>query len=147
MKRKRKKCSHCKKIRNSKAFTKGRAVCRTCRKSYQARWFNKNREYCNRRRRKYHKEHRVAAKFNKLLKAYNITQKEYNKLLRKQNNRCAICRAVKAGGKGAWHVDHDHETKQIRGLLCHYCNLGLGQFKDSTVLMAKAIKYLNSFRN
>lgn len=54
---------------------------------------------------------------------------------------CAICsRAPRA----RLHIDHNHKTKQYRGLLCDNCNLGLGHFKDSPALLAKAIEYLRA---
>ena len=40
-------------------------------------------------------------------------------------------------------VDHCHKSGQIRGLLCNACNKGLGLFKDSPIILEKAIKYLN----
>ena len=41
-------------------------------------------------------------------------------------------------------IDHCHNTKKIRGLLCHYCNMALGLFKDNTDIMQKAIEYLKT---
>ncbi len=55
--------------------------------------------------------------------------------------KCRICDSDKTTGKG-WHFDHDHVTKKFRGILCHNCNLGLGQFKDKELLLLKAINYL-----
>jgi len=40
------------------------------------------------------------------------------------------------------HLDHNHENGQIRGVLCHGCNLGLGGFKDNPNLLLKAIRYV-----
>lgn len=61
-------------------------------------------------------------------------------LRRLQNDRCAICGS--APGARALHVDHDHRTGQTRGLLCHSCNIGLGMFRDSPVLLRGATAYL-----
>lgn len=76
----------------------------------------------------------------------------YKGLLRKQGKRCLIC------GRGPsstrLHADHDHShcpgkigcSKCIRGLLCFSCNSGLGNFKDSELLLLAAIRYLKRFR-
>ena len=60
-------------------------------------------------------------------------------MLDEQNGQCAIC------GHSLilrFDVDHDHETKRVRGLLCPNCNLGLGYFKDSIKNLEAAIAYL-----
>ena len=50
---------------------------------------------------------------------------------------CLICSRAPAV-----HVDHDHATGAIRGMLCFNCNGGLGQFKDDIDVMVRAIDYL-----
>jgi len=62
-----------------------------------------------------------------------------------QGGRCAICRVLEADAPGGiLHLDHDHATDIIRGLLCGNCNPGLGQFKDSIKLLGAAIRYLQA---
>jgi hypothetical protein len=62
--------------------------------------------------------------------------------LAKQNELCAICSRPLDKG---WHthLDHNHVTGQFRGILCRFCNTGLGFFSDSVDTMQKAIDYLN----
>lgn len=74
---------------------------------------------------------------------YGITEQQYNELLKSQNNSCALCSTQEPGGKGCFHIDHDHQTGEVRGLLCHQCNTGLGLFKDNPDTLQKAIHYLN----
>ena len=40
------------------------------------------------------------------------------------------------------HIDHNHKTNKIRGILCGNCNMGLGHFKDNLDVLKNAIKYL-----
>ena len=47
--------------------------------------------------------------------------------LAEHNGRCDVCGTDKHGGRGRWHIDHDHVTKKIRGILCAACNLALGR--------------------
>lgn len=79
-----------------------------------------------------------------LRNAFGLTLEEFNELLGAQDNKCAICNSSIANGKGTFHVDHNHNTGNIRGLLCHYCNVGLGNFRDNKILLEKAIKYLEN---
>jgi hypothetical protein len=64
-----------------------------------------------------------------------------------QKSKCAICRTSKPGGQGDWHVDHNHQTKQVRALLCQNCNIGLGNFKDDPVRLIAAAEYLRKHQN
>lgn len=81
-----------------------------------------------------------------LLKKFGFTLDQYYTILTKQNYCCAICLGSEVGGKGRWHIDHDHLTGKFRGLLCHNCNIALGNFKDSVTILKNAINYLgNSF--
>lgn len=73
---------------------------------------------------------------------YGITAEQFASLLEAQDGRCAICRTDTPNGKGGWHVDHCHDSDKIRGLLCHYCNVGLGNFRDDPALVRAAAEYL-----
>lgn len=73
---------------------------------------------------------------------FNLEDNEYQKLLEKQNGRCAICQSD-TPEKRSLAVDHCHETDKIRGLLCSKCNTGIGSFKDNIQLLENAIAYLN----
>lgn len=86
--------------------------------------------------------YRVVRK-SKLKLSYGLTVEGYDALLGGQNFACAICvRPAAAEGKRL-AVDHDHETGQVRGLLCAKCNRGIGLFNDSPVTLNAAAGYLN----
>ena len=70
-------------------------------------------------------------------KATGWTQDEYDVALAAQNGCCAICRK-----SVILAADHHHETGHKRGLLCHNCNLGLGNFYDNPELLRAAAAYL-----
>jgi hypothetical protein len=78
-----------------------------------------------------------------LLLTYGIGIEKYNALLVAQGNCCAICGVDEKQLKRKLDVDHSHNTKQVRGLLCTSCNQGLGRFKDNTTYLASAIEYLS----
>ena len=68
------------------------------------------------------------------LKRFGLTPPDYARLFLSQDGKCAICRRVPSGR--ALDVDHDHRTREIRGLLCHRCNRGLGYFLPEHVELA-----------
>jgi hypothetical protein len=77
--------------------------------------------------------------------AYGTTEEGYKTLFFQQEGMCAICGSSPKphlNGDPRFHVDHDHATLEIRGLLCSRCNLGLGYFSDDPSLLVKAIEYL-----
>lgn len=59
---------------------------------------------------------------------YGMTIENYNYLFSKQNNSCAICKV--SSPETRFHVDHDHDTGLIRGILCQRCNTGLGYYEN-----------------
>ena len=78
-------------------------------------------------------------------KRYGITEDQYYQMLKEQNGVCCICKLPNSGGfrpKQRLAIDHDHNTKFVRGLLCQKCNRGLGLFNDSIERLKSAIKYL-----
>lgn len=78
---------------------------------------------------------------------YGLTFEDYAKKLGLQGGGCAICGSCEnfRGDQKMLHVDHDHATGKVRGILCAKCNGGLGYFKDSPELLSRAIAYLNSW--
>ncbi|WP_405506289.1 endonuclease VII domain-containing protein [Streptomyces cyaneofuscatus] len=76
-----------------------------------------------------------------LLRLYGITLDQYNEMLAKQGQLCALC-GERPDTDRRMHVDHDHTTGKIRALLCHHCNLLLGNAKDSPARLRQAIAYL-----
>ena len=81
-------------------------------------------------------------------KKYGLTPEGFDELLAWQDGRCAICREVVALGDARRqpHVDHDHESGVVRGILCFVCNTALGKFGDSVERLQSAIDYLSQVK-
>ena len=86
-----------------------------------------------------------------LKRTFGATLEWYEQRLAEQQGVCAICkkperRSVRGGKVGRLVVDHDHTTGTVRGLLCHTCNMILGNCEDDVQLLWQAIKYLRKYR-
>lgn len=83
------------------------------------------------------------------LAKFGLSTEEYNDMLLSQNGLCAICDKVETfkfkGEIKNLCIDHNHETGEVRGLLCHKCNLGIGHLEDDKEILQKAIEYLEKY--
>ena len=78
-----------------------------------------------------------------MVRKYGITAVQYFTILAAQGGGCKICGVKIPNGRGTnFHVDHKHGTKEARGLLCHHCNIGLGNFHDDPIVLLAAAQYL-----
>ncbi len=96
----------------------------------------------------HYKRNRDNLSIKKSLKERKIDKDFYDKMLKEQDNLCAICdlaeRRMARNSEQPTRlcIDHDHETGTVRQLLCHDCNTALGKMKDSPELLLKAADYL-----
>lgn len=93
---------------------------------------------------RYRSEHPEVKREWMLKKKYGMTIADYNKKLEEQGNCCAICNKNTNLPDESFHVDHNHATGAIRGLLCQRCNLRLGFIEDAD-FYGKAMDYLNAY--
>lgn len=154
-------CTGCGQIKplDSQHFTKDKHDpsgftyrCKMCRAKAHREWSLKNPEKVkeinlkNREKRKQFYKSPEGVKSSRrahLKRLFGISLEEYEKMSEKQNHVCAICGRPEMNNKNkVLCVDHNHETGEIRQLLCGACNSGLGHFKDDKILLEKAIKYL-----
>lgn len=79
-----------------------------------------------------------------ILKSYGLTSDDFALMLERQGGGCAVCGATTSGDprRPALHVDHDHETGVVRGILCLRCNVSIGLFQDDASLIERAAIYL-----
>ena len=73
---------------------------------------------------------------------YGITRVDYDRMFAEQKGECAICGIHQSQLNRKLSVDHDHETGEVRGLLCPYCNHLLGNACDEVDTLKGAINYL-----
>jgi hypothetical protein len=108
---------------------KTRTDCKKCAKASSTEWVKQNPGR--------HKNHLT-------LSRYGLTPFQLQAMILAQAGQCAICKAVFQNDN--YKIDHDHGTAEVRGLLCHHCNAGLGLFRDSPLALRSAANYLDNFR-
>lgn len=128
-------CRHCGNA-DAEFYPSYPTKCKVCVRAASARWAKRN--------------PKKASQYTRLHK-YGLTQGQYDDLIVAQDGRCAICGTTEPGGRGSWHIDHDHNCcpgdgktcgQCVRGLLCVSCNWGLGHFKDDPKVLLEAADYL-----
>ena len=77
-------------------------------------------------------------------KSYGISPEQYKNLWEIQNGKCGICFSELKGDRTT-HIDHNHSTGNVRGLLCHHCNTALGLFKEDWSTISNALNYLEIY--
>jgi hypothetical protein len=78
-----------------------------------------------------------------LLRTYRLSVAEYDNILASQGGGCAVCGTKVPGGRwNAFHVDHDHETGVVRGILCDLHNRAAGLVQDDPEIAANLAAYL-----
>jgi hypothetical protein len=148
------------------------SACNTCNNKAQRKWYQNNKNKARDQANKSYKKNqiKISARRKELLKdnpekykqarrklynpiksklnswkyagIKNMTIERYNSLLISQNGKCAICKIPKEQFKRILNVDHDHQTGEVRGLLCDSCNRGIGYLKDSIDVITSAKNYL-----
>jgi recombination endonuclease VII len=78
-----------------------------------------------------------------LKKHFGITLDWHEAKRKEQNNQCAICKRL----MDVPRVDHDHETEQVRDLLCNNCNCGIGFLQDSPIVAQATADYLKRWKH
>lgn len=130
---------------NPKTIDKLTSTCRGCENSKEKEYRNsmspEKREYYLKRL----KTNRAtdSSKNAYLQRNFGITLDQFNKMLKLQENKCKIC-FKKFSDSLFTNVDHNHDTKKVRGILCRKCNLGIGHFKDNTDSLKSSLSYLEA---
>lgn len=128
-----KRCSRCKRTLPGEAFASNRSVpgglqayCRAC----SADHYRQRREALRPRRAEINRDAYFRRK-------YGISAEQLAQMIEEQVGICPICLSARAR-----HVDHDHETGKVRGVLCSNCNSALGHIRDDPDVMRRAMAYV-----
>lgn len=144
-----KRCGKCKEIKPVDQFDRHRGRkdgfqtrCRVCMKEINRDWYvrNKSRAAANVKAwaQKYPERAKLAGRKGHLKKTYGLTVEDYDRMLEAQGGKC-VCGAV----EDPLHVDHDHKTGEVRGLLCGSCNRTIGMALDSPKRLRVLALYLH----
>ena len=100
-----------------------------------------NKDKINKRGRQWRKDNPKYVKGFDLRKNYGLSYNEWVGLWYSQDGRCAICDKF-FPNTFEMCVDHNHDTGEIRGLLCRKCNSALGFFLDNPESLVNATEYI-----
>jgi hypothetical protein len=163
-----KKCGKCGTVKPVEEFNfqdrrRGTRVswCKPCWNAYMKEYYQKNRDAIGRHAKEWVEANpernaitktkyfsrpdiRVREHARRIYRSYGISAEQYYDTLKEQGGVCAICGGVNGNGKRL-HVDHNHATGQIRGLLCNKCNNAVGLLDEDPLKAQRLILYLEKF--
>lgn len=117
---------------------------RKYRREYMRKWRVKNREKANKQASESHKrnsyKHVESRRKYHLKVKYNLTLEAYDEMVLLQEEKCLICSKPFNELNKNPHIDHDHETGEIRGILCGSCNTKLGWYESFGESIQKYLK-------
>jgi len=112
-------------------------------KAQVKRWQKANPERRRAYQARYRAEHREQNRNGHLRRTFGLTLESYAELLEAQGGGCAICgRQAREGS--SLHVDHDHASGEVRGLLCFSCNAAIGKMADDPDRLHRSADYVDS---
>lgn len=156
-------CSDCQAIKPHSEFYKNKTrkdghqnCCKACLKERMQNWYVENAESVRTKTAEYRRENleiysKAQAEYRErnphvareqTLRSYGLTLEDYERMFDEQLGLCKICGEEETNPKRSLAVDHDHDTGEVRGLLCGKCNSGIGLLRDSSELLACAYLYL-----
>jgi len=116
-------------------------MCKPCRNEYWRKRRSENPDASQR--------HRDAVRRSQILSSYGLGAGDYERMVQEQENRCKLCGSGDTGRQTSrfhyWNIDHCHKTGNVRGLLCHVCNITLGKFEalELRIGRARILDYLD----
>ena len=144
-----KKCTNCNETKSTDEFQRNKkkkdgfqSWCRACQNS----WNNKSQKIRRSTIEGKQKYNEYMRQFAWNRKKIGVNPSEYDRKFFEQKGCCAICNRHQSEFNMSLAVDHDHETGQVRGLLCVNCNLFVGRLEKEENIAKKAESYLVSWK-
>lgn len=144
-------CRHCHVVKPIEEFGANKRMsdgiqndCKTCANAMVALARSRNPERHRNSSKRWAANNREKARDSRLKSVYGLPIGDYERLLAEQGGGCAICGTTVPGSRTErFHVDHCHDTGEVRGLLCSGCNMGIGQLKHDQARLLSAQAYLD----
>ena len=142
---------------HEKVYQSGRGRCLVCRRASNGARYAKNPEHFRAKARDWYAKHRERLTANRKLhlvesradsykknlkRNFGLTLEDYDRMLQAQEGRCVCGKTEGDRGYYRLHVDHDHDTGEVRGLLCGSCNRGIGLLGEDPKLLRLLADYL-----
>ncbi len=105
----------------------------------KSRWAFRSNAVNRKRRNSYTLDRSLAQKTRERRRNYGLSDEDYEGILLNQDGRCDLCHDDECT---SFHIDHDHDTRTVRGLLCSNCNTGIGKLGDNIRGLQRALGYL-----
>ena len=139
---------------HNKTKDKLRTYCKECWNAYKHEWRIHNPDKFIEQQRRNNQNTKLRGRYKvqplseqrtqRLKRLYGLTDAQYESILAEQDGRCACCGRVPDLEP---RVDHDHKTGDVRGILCHKCNVGIGLLGDTEDRVQLAVDYLAGKRH
>jgi len=114
--------------------------CRECRRIGKKLWKRRNSEHVRHYNARYHKANAAKLARKKRRRKYGDAGLS---MWDAHNGVCCICGVTAQDARwSGWVIDHDHDTKLLRGVICDTCNRGIGFLGDNLAGLLAATRYL-----
>lgn len=114
-----------------------------CNNGHNLRWVITNN--CVECGRKSDRKRQEKSRWSRMKRTYGISEKIFMEMKKEQKSECAICGVLKKKNTDL-HVDHCHETGNVRGLLCGNCNRAIGLLMDDEKVICSAMEYVKRYK-
>jgi Zn finger protein HypA/HybF involved in hydrogenase expression len=121
----------CTKCKVGTEFAKGQKWCKECQKQYRKANKKKHKEYLK----TWYSNNPDYDRRRNIEKTFGISLEEYDKYF--EDASCGMC-----GRKDSLVLDHNHEPRYIRGVLCSTCNSGIGLLRDNKELCLRGVEWI-----